>query len=61
MQWNRLCFANGDQLGSGRLEGAGVGRKKKPGQVSGTLQLGLQWRCAGHNLGTPRGDALKST
>ena len=34
------------------------GRGKSAGQVSGTLQLGLQWRCAGHNLGTSRGDAL---
>ena len=38
-----------------------MGGEKSVGQVSGTPQLGLQWRCARHNLGTPGGDALTVT
>ena len=40
------------------FRGCRCGREKSAGQVSGTPQLGLQWEGAGHNLGTPRGDAL---
>ena len=40
-------------LESGRLGGADVGGKKSVGQVSGTIQLSLQWTCAGYNLDTP--------
>ena len=44
---------------SGHLGGAGVGgENKNAGHVSGTPQLGLQTGGAGHNLGTPGGDAL---
>ena len=32
--------------------------KKSAGQVSCTPQLGLQWRCAGHNLGPTHEDAF---
>ena len=52
-------FTNVNQLGSGRLGGAGVGGKnKKTGPVSGTEQLGIQTGGAGHNLDIPGGDAL---
>ena len=46
---------------SGRLGGAGGGGKKNAGHVSGTPQLGLQTGGAGHNLGTPDGDALSTS
>ena len=45
---------------SDRLGGAAVGgAKKNIGHVSSTPQLGLQTGGAGHNFGTPGGDALK--
>ena len=41
------------------LGGTGVGTIFiLTGQVSGTPQRGLQWRCAGHILSAPGGDAL---
>ena len=42
------------------FRGCRWGREKNTGHVSGTSQLGLQTGGAGHNLGTPGGDALIS-